>query len=249
MFSSWPPFISSFLTASPPVGLPSSIVFFHTIANTAYHHSTMEATKEDTLSKSIVVDCEGDVILLLEDHEIQVSSKVLGLASPVFKAMFSPSFAEGRSLTSSSPSRISLTDDNLVAIVSLCQIIHYQTKSLPKEPDQSFVEQLAIVADKYDCIEALGPLSHMWLATLEAEAVVLIEDATSSTIGKLLYSAYTFDCAIAFKKITRSMIFYVGVNTLLEPLEPYQISSATQALLPEGLLGKHSPSSTRFTRS
>lgn len=204
----------------------------------------METTKEDSMPTSVVVDREGDVIFLLEGFEIQVSSKVLSLASPVFTAMFGPSFVEGNSRSFPSPSRITLTDDNPIAMANLFKIIHYQTKLLPREPGQSFVEQIAIVADKYDCIEALRPSSHLWLVTLEAEAVALIEDEASSSIGKLLYSAYTFDCAIAFKKITRSMIYYIGAKTQSEPPEPYQISPAIQALLPGGLLGKLHPSAT-----
>lgn len=198
----------------------------------------METTKVDMVPEMVVIDREGDVILVLKDVELRVSSKVLSLASPVFKTMFGPSFVEGKSITSSSPSRITLTDDNPIAMVNLCNIIHYQTKSMPKQPDQPFLDQLAIVADKYDCIEALRSSTHMWLTTLEAEAASVIEEEPSTSIGKLLYPAYTFDCAIAFEKITRSMVYYVGGTTSQESPTQYQICPAIQALLPEGLLGK-----------
>lgn len=50
----------------------------------------------------IVVDSEGDVLLVVGDDDarrsIQVSSKMLSSASKVFKAMFSRKFKEGSDL-------------------------------------------------------------------------------------------------------------------------------------------------------
>ncbi len=42
-----------------------------------------------------VIDPEGDIILILPNAELQVSSKILCMTSKVFKAMLSTNFAEG----------------------------------------------------------------------------------------------------------------------------------------------------------
>ena len=40
----------------------------------------------------------GDVILKLDGQAIQVSSKILSVASPYFRGLFSPRFSEGQAL-------------------------------------------------------------------------------------------------------------------------------------------------------
>jgi BTB/POZ domain len=46
-----------------------------------------------------IIDSSGDVILKLGKSSLKVSSKVLSVASPVFRAMFGPHFQEGESLS------------------------------------------------------------------------------------------------------------------------------------------------------
>lgn len=45
------------------------------------------------------IDPSGDVALVLGETSLRVSSKVLSVASPVFRAMFGPYFQEGESLS------------------------------------------------------------------------------------------------------------------------------------------------------
>jgi len=50
--------------------------------------------KAEPISKE-VIDPEGDLILVLPNAKLQVSSKILCMTSKVFKAMLSTRFAEG----------------------------------------------------------------------------------------------------------------------------------------------------------
>lgn len=97
------------------------------------------------------IDPDGDVILVCGKTEFQVSSKVLSLASPVFKALFSPHFAEGQP-TSSKVSRVQLRDDDAESLHFMCTVLHHKcasTNSIGLER----LEMLAVVTDKYDvCI-------------------------------------------------------------------------------------------------
>ena len=76
------------------------------------------------------MDPEGDVILMLDGCELQVSSKILSLASPVFKAMFGPRFAEGQGCASTKESRrVKLSEDDAEAMSILCEFIQHTTNS------------------------------------------------------------------------------------------------------------------------
>lgn len=55
----------------------------------------MATTKNVEPATKKVIDPDGDLILVLTDAELQVSSKFLCMTSKVFKTMLSPKFAEG----------------------------------------------------------------------------------------------------------------------------------------------------------
>lgn len=97
------------------------------------------------------IDPEGDIILICGEAELQVSSKVLSLASPVFKALFSPNFAEGQP-TSNKGSRIHLHDDDAESMRFMCAVLHHKCTSANRIGLER-LERLAVVTDKYDvCI-------------------------------------------------------------------------------------------------
>jgi hypothetical protein len=56
-------------------------------------------TKTMAKTPTIALDNAGDVILQLGEVSLRVSSKVLSVASPVFRVMFSPHFLEGETLS------------------------------------------------------------------------------------------------------------------------------------------------------
>jgi hypothetical protein len=89
-------------------------------------------------------DPVGDLNLKLGSGEgteyIRVSSKVLTLSSSVFAAMLSPRFSEGRALatlSTGSTTTISLPDDDVEAILWLCEALHFK-KASPKRYRSSF---------------------------------------------------------------------------------------------------------------
>jgi hypothetical protein len=57
--------------------------------------SSVKAAPRPTIN----LDPSGDVVLMLGETSLRVSSKVLSVASPVFRAMFGPHFQEGESLS------------------------------------------------------------------------------------------------------------------------------------------------------
>lgn len=101
----------------------------------------------------------GDMVIrvgkLRESKLVRVHSLQLKLASKVFETMLGQHFAEG-SKTYTEKSPLVLDDDDPTAFIDLCQIIHHSAKiqetiSLPR------LAALAVVVDKYDCIDTTKP--------------------------------------------------------------------------------------------
>lgn len=98
-----------------------------------------------------VIDSEGDVYLICGETEFQVSSKVLSLASPVFKALFGPNFAEGQP-NLNKPSRIQIHDDDAESMRFMCAVLHHKCTSA-NGIGLERLERLAVITDEYDvCI-------------------------------------------------------------------------------------------------
>ena len=72
------------------------------------------------------LDPQGDIVLSVGEKRLLSSSKVLSLASPVFRAMFGSQFSEGRRLSTTQPGEIPLTDDDPEVFFYLASIFHHR---------------------------------------------------------------------------------------------------------------------------
>ena len=101
----------------------------------------------------------GDVELLLgppaNPVKVCVQSVVLALASPVFKTLLGPDFAEGN-VTSSNDSlwRVSLPEDDPETMIWICKALHLHRDMCYNFPLPA-LELLAAHIDKYDLADAL----------------------------------------------------------------------------------------------
>ncbi|KAI7474409.1 hypothetical protein KC351_g10639 [Hortaea werneckii] len=145
---------------------------------------------------------DGDIILALPQNlYIRASSPVLSLVSPVFKAMLGPRFKEGNMPRSSDqPIEISLPKDDGIAMKHLCLLLHGRTGDSYSHGDRTFPTQiraLAILADKYDCVEAIAlqaeaMLSRFWMHRANKQLVIqqmaaLITAAATPGLGPLFH--------------------------------------------------------------
>lgn len=87
------------------------------------------------------------------------------LASPVFKAMLRPTFAEGQALQSSGNVDIPLDDDH-DAFHIILDIIHCRCRKVPRSVSLKLLAKLAALVDKYS-FEAVNVYSDRWIAALE----------------------------------------------------------------------------------
>lgn len=99
-----------------------------------------------------------------------VSSKVLPVASPVFKAMFMGPFMEGielsqrNSQSSGSPYPLDLSEDDPEAMLILCGTLHQNLDHVPKRPSARCLEAVAFLVNKYQCPHALRYAGRQRLA-------------------------------------------------------------------------------------
>ncbi|KAL0945021.1 uncharacterized protein CTRU02_202908 [Colletotrichum truncatum] len=169
------------------------------------------------------IDVEGDLILTLsrisfdeaedgdetlQNDELKVSSKVLQLNSPVFKAMLGGKFKEGTELAeksaSSAPYELELPDDDVDAMSILCQILH--NVYVPESPRPLSLEKLAYICDKYECINALKYCGIVWIRDWLSQ----FDDEVPhmSDFCHLLIFAYVIDLPVEFSEISWRIFLY-----------------------------------------
>jgi hypothetical protein len=143
--------------------------------------------------KAEVIAKRGDIILQLGKAEpgntirnILLSSMVLSLASPIFTTMFDGRFAEGQSLSPASPCVVPLPDDDPDSIILICKIIHIQTSQLQTKLTAIAFANLAIVCNKYDCLDAVRAWSMIWVASL-------LQTPDAPEFEKLLLTTYLLE--------------------------------------------------------
>ncbi|RAL06798.1 BTB/POZ domain-containing protein [Aspergillus homomorphus CBS 101889] len=131
-------------------------------------------------------DSEGDLILAIEGRDIRqflVSSKVLRLASPVFRKLLSPKFREGMQMTESHCPIITLHDDDSECMETMLKVLHYQEEE--NQMNAEMLARLAVLCDKYDCNRALRPWVFKWFHDCQTIR-------TAEENGLLLLAAHFF---------------------------------------------------------
>ncbi|WZH50277.1 uncharacterized protein QYS62_011521 [Fusarium acuminatum] len=166
---------------------------------------------------------DGDLILMVgpEETKLRVRSILLMAASKPFSVMLGPDWKEGHDKRDhDGPFELSLPDDNGAALKTICSIIHYQNKKVPRTLPAGDVLAVAVVADKYDCVNALEFASETWLRPSGDEP---------DNLMLLTAAAYLFRNAQAFKEITRASVLnydgpYLALCTdEIESIMPWKV--------------------------
>ncbi|KAF6826044.1 hypothetical protein CPLU01_09877 [Colletotrichum plurivorum] len=144
----------------------------------------------------------------LRNDELRVSSKVLQLNSPVFKAMLSGNFKEGTELAEkaqqSIPYDLELPDDDAEAMFILCQILH--NVYVPESPTPVTLEKIAYICDKYECINALKYCGIVWIR----DWLQQFDDEVPAMrdFCHMLVFAYVIDLPVEFSEISWRIFLY-----------------------------------------
>ncbi|KAI9761881.1 MAG: hypothetical protein M1840_001534 [Geoglossum simile] len=174
------------------------------------------------------IDPKGDVVFEVGTNDLRaqllVSSKVLGLASPVFMAMFKRGFQEGENLFSGSLHPVHLPDDDPETVTILCNILHLRHRQIPRVVTLETLTKMAVICDKYDCKDAVTSWSIIWLQSW-ADCTGIDE------LERLLFITYGLDIPDMFTRISRSLV------TLHAGSLGHSPTSAAIDILPEDIFG------------
>lgn len=180
----------------------------------------------------IEIDKDGDLCLLLFEKErasdtkdddtpdtingktrapisLVVSSKVLCLASPVFKVMLTGNFREAREFRNATKQGqseryvIELPEDDATATTTLMNLLHLNFGDVREDVTASQMEQLAYLCDKYQCAHVLKYCGKAWISTWKdrwkEEPVGVGMRATD--ICRMLVFAYVADLPSEFNAL------------------------------------------------
>ncbi|KAJ0166250.1 hypothetical protein CTA2_8057 [Colletotrichum tanaceti] len=152
---------------------------------------------------------DGDLILVVglgaETTELRADSLILKRASRVFGAMLGPRFSEGQKLLDrgAEPVKISLPDEDPEIMELILNILHHQNSRVCQIAAADSILEVAVVADKYDLVDALKYASQTMLRYHEPS----IEHLTVGDLWRLGLAAGLLNEAKAFEKITRMLVW------------------------------------------
>lgn len=148
-----------------------------------------------------IIDEDGDVLVKTNSNEMLVSSKLLALASPVFKAMFNSKFREGSTIRSvQKPLELPLPDDNPDALTVLFHTLHFSSKRTFHSLGADLQLHVAQSADKYQCTTSISGESGRWLRSLSKS------DQATSTLWTLSTIAFLMGRTDEFSNITAKLV-------------------------------------------
>ena len=140
-----------------------------------------------------IIDEDGDVLVQSGSKELLVSSKILALASPVFKAMFNSKFLEGSTIRNTQcPLQLPLPEDDPDALAVLFHILHFSSKRKFLTLEVDLQLELVKLSDKYDCTTSISGESGRWLRFLSENNQEPSSLWKSSTVAFLMGHAVEF---------------------------------------------------------
>ncbi|KAI9774991.1 MAG: hypothetical protein M1840_000207 [Geoglossum simile] len=129
----------------------------------------------------------------------RVSSRHMALASPVFRVMLQQGFGEATVLRSTGKVEVTLEEDCAAAFLILLDVIHGHTRRVPRKIDLDMLTQVAIIVDKYSCLEVVEVFSDMWFGELRNS----LPGALAETLLPWLCITWVFRKPVEFKHVTR----------------------------------------------
>jgi hypothetical protein len=159
---------------------------------------------------------------------IQVSAKHLALASPVFKEILKGGWKE--SLTYLQKGSVEITADSwdIEALLILLHIIHGQYYQTPRKITLETLAKVAVLADYYDCREALDILATTWINALEET----IPKSYSRDLVLWLWVSWFFQLPAQFREATSTAMSRSNnwIDNLGLPIPDIAISKDTHAV-------------------
>jgi hypothetical protein len=111
---------------------------------------------------------------------------------------FGPNFKEGQDIHIDSPKEVPMLEDNGGALATICKILHLRNDLVPESLTPDEVLQIAITADKFDCVMRLTVHMAKWLNPGSVQDIY--------ELGRLSVASYILNDVRAFGQLTYAMI-------------------------------------------
>ncbi|MCJ1454225.1 hypothetical protein MMC28_004577 [Mycoblastus sanguinarius] len=175
--------------------------------------STSEAVDvhEESCSGSVTIDIDpdGDLYMELKAGSLKVSQKVLSISSKVFHAMLGNGsrFKESveKTLAPDGIQIVAFPDDDFETMVIIARIMHLQSNKVPTEMTFRLLYQVAVLCDKYDLLNCLGPWPKMW-------ATPYLDSYRLKGYEGWLFISIVFKFAGLYKEVTRHLILNTEIS-------------------------------------
>ena len=172
------------------------------------------------------------LVTVVEVVKMTVSSKHMCLASPVFKAMLQPGrFREGLYKNAAGQMEVSLPDEEEALIVIILNIVHGHNRRVPKKVGLELLTKLAVLADKYQMVEAIEWCSNTWI-----DNIIAVEGLPHGDWGdyrdtqRWIAVSWVFKRQKEFSTVTRAAVMASG-SSLSEETD-------SELPIPQKLMGK-----------
>ncbi|KAE8374722.1 hypothetical protein BDV26DRAFT_269428 [Aspergillus bertholletiae] len=131
--------------------------------------------------------------------KIHVSSKHLTLASPYFRQRLVPATADHRPVEKDV---VPACVDDVDALLIMLDIIHGQTRKVPRFVTFHKLFMIAVLVEHYECVEVMEAIAELWTENLKDE----IPSVYSEDLVKWIGIAWIFQLDDLFLKTTRTVI-------------------------------------------
>jgi len=150
-----------------------------------------------------IINESGNILIQTSSKELLILSKILALASPVFKAMLNLKFLEGITIRSvHNPLELPLPDDDPDALAVLFYTLHFSSQRKFPKLGADLQLDVTYLSDKYDCITSIYGESGRWLRSLsESES-----DHESPMLWKLSTIAFLIGHVDEFSNLTTKLV-------------------------------------------
>ncbi|KAK6509158.1 hypothetical protein TWF481_003919 [Arthrobotrys musiformis] len=151
------------------------------------------------ICETVAIVANSDVALLVgqphssERRKVLASSTILTIASPYFRALLAPNrFSEGLVFQEHKHIELQMFEDDPAAVITVCNILHLQSRKIPPVLNGDQLAEVAIVLDKYDCVDAAWAWTRLWMSggaskvELEADGTRGNDEGAGNTINSMI---------------------------------------------------------------
>ncbi|KAJ5087211.1 hypothetical protein N7456_010827 [Penicillium angulare] len=132
------------------------------------------------------------------EHRIQVSAKHLTFVSPVFKKLLTGGLKESATFAEKGSVEVTADDWQLEAFLIVLHAIHCQYHEVPKKVTLQLLSDIAVIADYYDCAQALHIMKEIWVEALEEK----VPSQYSTELMRWLWVSWFFNIDSKFEEAT-----------------------------------------------